>query len=78
LKEKSVKLSQLNVAKSDQNDSNSSAFSFSITPSMCYSDASEWLLGASATYQICPKREWLSSFEKLNSGVVIMENDGAC
>ena len=57
LKEKSVKPSEMNVAKSDRNDSDSSAFSFSITPSVCYSDASEWLLDTGATYQICPRRE---------------------
>ena len=31
-----------------------------------------------ATYHICPKREWFSSLEKLNSGVIIMGNDAAC
>ena len=28
-----------------------------------------------ATYHICPRREWFSSLEKLDSGVVIMRND---
>jgi len=41
MKEKSEKPSEVNVAKSDENESNSSAFSLSITPSICYSDASE-------------------------------------
>jgi len=31
-----------------------------------------------ATYYICPRREWFSSLEKLDSGVVIMGNDDAC
>jgi len=31
-----------------------------------------------ATYHICPRREWFSSLEKLDSGVVIIENDVAC
>jgi len=34
----------MNVAKLDRNESDSSEFSFSITPTGCYSDASEWLL----------------------------------
>jgi len=72
LKEKSVKTSEVNVAKSDGNNSDSSAFSFSITLSLCYSDASEWLLNTGATYHTCLKREWFFNFEKLNSGVVIM------
>ena len=36
--------SEVKVVKSDGNDSNSSAFFFSITLLVCYSDASEWLL----------------------------------
>ena len=59
-------------------DSDSSGFSFSIPPSVCYSDASEWLLDTRDTYHICPGREWFSSFEKLNSGVVIIGDDEAC
>ena len=57
LKEKSVKPSKVNVAKSDGNDYDSSAFSFSITSSVCYSDASRWLLDTGATYHIYPRRE---------------------
>jgi len=38
-----VKPSKMNVA-TDKNDSDSFAFSLSITSSICYSDASEWLL----------------------------------
>ena len=78
LKEKSKKPSEVNVVKSDGNKSDSSAFSLSITPSICCSDTSEWLVDIGATYHICPRREWFSSLEKLNSGVVIMRNDAAC
>jgi len=77
MKEKSGKSSEVNVTKSDRNESNSSAFSLSITPLICYSDASEWLLDKGATYHICPSREWFSTLEKLDSGVVIMKNDAA-
>ena len=71
MKENSGKPSEVNVAKSDGNESDSSAFSLSITPLICYSDVSEWLLDMGATYHICPRREWFSSLEKLDSGVVI-------
>ena len=40
----SRKPSEVNAAKSYGNESDSSTFSLSITPSICYSDASEWLL----------------------------------
>ena len=75
---KSGKSSEVNVAKSDMNESYSSDFSLSITPSICYSDASDWLLDMGATYHICPKREWFSYLEKLDSGVVTMKDDAAC
>jgi len=68
----------MNVAKWDENESGSSAFSLSITPLICYSDASEWLLDTGATYYICPRREWFSSLKKLDSGVVFMGNDVTC
>ena len=68
----------MNVTKSDGKESDSSSFSLSITLSICFSDASEWLLDTRATYHICLRREWFSSLEKLDSGVVIMENDAAC
>ena len=52
--------------------------SLSITSLICYSDASEWLLDTRATYHIYPRREWFFSLEKLDSSIVIMENDVAC
>lgn len=30
------------------------------------------------TYHVCPHKKWFSSFEKLDGGVDIMENDHAC
>ena len=70
--------SQVNVATSEGNDSDSSGFSFSLTPSVCASDSWEWMLDSGATYHVCPRREWFSSFEKIDSGVVIMGNDHSC
>ena len=40
-KKKSEKPSEVHVTKSDENKSDSSAFSLSITSSVCYSDALE-------------------------------------
>ena len=51
-KEKSRKPSQVNVTKSDGNESDSFAFSLSITPSICYADDSKWLLDTGTTYRI--------------------------
>jgi len=56
-KEKSEKSSEVNIAKSDGNEFDSSAFLLSITPSVCHSDASDWLLDTGPTYHICPKRK---------------------
>jgi len=39
MKEKLGKPSEVNIAKSDGKESDSSAFSLSITPSICYSNA---------------------------------------
>jgi len=48
-------------------DSDSSAFSFSVTTLIvgCSGDA-EWILDTGATYHVCPNRDWFSSFEKLD------------
>jgi len=78
LKKKSEKPSEVNIVKLDRNESDSSAFLLFITPSICYSDASEWLLDTEAIDHICHRREWFSSLEKLDSGVIIMGNDAAC
>ena len=52
------------------NDSDSFDYSFSITPIVCYSEKSEWIIDTSATYHVCPKREWVASFEKLDRGLL--------
>jgi len=39
-------------------DSDSSVFSFSVTtPTIGYSDNSEWILDTRATYHVCPNRD---------------------
>ena len=70
-KGESVDPSQVNVAKLDGEDSYSSTFSLSISPSNNHSDASEWVLDTGATYHICPGREMFDSFEKLNGGIML-------
>jgi len=55
--------SQVNVANLDGEDSYSSAYSLSISPSNNHSDASEWVLDTGATYHICPRREMFASFK---------------
>ena len=31
-----------------------------------------------ATYQVCPKRNWFSSFEKLDGSIELMGDDHTC
>ena len=46
---------QVNVTKLDGEDSDSFAFSLSITLSDYHSDASEWVLDTGVTYHIYPR-----------------------
>ena len=64
--------------RSDGNDSNSSYFSLSITPSGCHLDASEWVLDTGSPYLICPRRELFASFEELDGGLISMGDDHTC
>ena len=64
--------------KSDGNDSDSSCFSLSITPSGCHSDASESILDTGSTYHICSRRELFASFEELDGGLMSMGDDHTC
>lgn len=45
---------------------------------MICSGQSEWLLNSTATYHVCTKRECFFSYEKLDTGVVLMGNDNPC
>nr|ABD63150.1 Putative retroelement pol polyprotein, related [Asparagus officinalis] len=45
---------------------------------MNHLDASYWMLDSGATYHVTPRRDWFSSFERLDGGVIIMENDQSC
>ena len=74
---KSLRPSEACVAKTDGIVCDTSDYSLSISPSVCYSDASEWMLDTGSTYHICPRREWFASFEKLD-GMVLMGDDHAC
>jgi len=54
-------------------DSDSSVFSFSVTtPTIGYSDDSEWMIDTGATYHVCPNMDWFSSFEKLDGCSVVI------
>jgi len=64
--------------RSDSNDSDSSYFSLSITPSGCHLDVSEWIMDTGSTYHICPKRELFASFEQLDGGLMSMRDRHTC
>lgn len=49
---------------------------FSLT-TVCYSNLLNWIMDVCATYHVCPEKGWFASFEKLDSGVVLMGNDHA-
>ena len=38
----------------------------------------EWVLDSGCTFHMCPYREWFTSYETVNSGVVLMGNDTRC
>ena len=57
----------------------SSVFSFSVTtPTVDYSDDSEWIWDTGATYHVCSNKDWFSSFEKVNSCFVVMSDNHPC
>jgi len=64
--------------KSDGNNSDFSFFSLSITPSGCHLDVYEWVLDTGSTYNICPRRELLASFEELDGGLMSMRDNHTC
>ena len=70
--------SEANIVMLDGNISDTSIYSLSISPTDSYSEESEWMLDNGATYHVCPRRKWFSSFEKLDSGVVYMADNRAC
>ncbi|PSS08126.1 Endonuclease [Actinidia chinensis var. chinensis] len=48
------------------------------TVSLSASHSDEWILDSGCSYHMCPHRDWFSSFEELDGGVVLMGNDNAC
>jgi len=51
-------------------------YSLSVTtPTVDYSDNTEWILDTGATYHVCPNRAWFSSFEKLDGCFIVMGDD---
>ena len=54
-------------------------YSFSVTtPTVSYSDNTEWILDTRATYHVCPNRAWFSKFEKLDGCYTVMGDDHPC
>jgi len=51
---------------------------FVTTPTVGYSRDSEWILDTSATYHVCPNRDWFSRFKKLDGCSVVMGDDRPC
>ena len=52
-------------------DSNLLVVSLTITtPTICCSYVSELILDIGAMYHVCPMRDWFTSFEKLDDGLV--------
>ncbi|CAL8990667.1 unnamed protein product, partial [Prunus brigantina] len=72
-KEKDKTGSEANVAKSGGED-----FEFALASSSADDHSKEWMLDSGCTYHMCPIREWFSSFEELDCGVVLMGNNNAC
>ncbi|CAL9031518.1 unnamed protein product [Prunus brigantina] len=72
-KEKEKTGSEANVAKSGGED-----FEFALASSSADDHSKEWMLDSGCTYHMCPIREWFSSFEELDCGVVLMGNNNAC
>jgi len=40
--------------------------------------AIEWVLDSTYTYHMCPHMDWFSTYELLDSGVVLMSNNAQC
>ena len=57
--------SEANIAQANGIDFNSSIYLVYYS-TVCYSNFSECILNMSATYHVCPKREWFARFEKLD------------
>lgn len=49
---------------------------FTVSLSDTYSD--KWILDSGCSYHMCPNRDWFSSFEEIDGGVVLMGNNNAC
>ncbi|CAB4307464.1 unnamed protein product [Prunus armeniaca] len=66
-KEKEKAGSKANIAKYGDDD-----FEFALASSFADGHSKEWILDSGCTYHMCPIREWFSSFEELDGGVVLM------
>ena len=62
----------------DSNNSDSSVFSLSITPIVCYSEKSKLILDMRVFCHAHPKREWFANFEKLDGGLISFSDGHTC
>ena len=65
--------SDVNVASKADNEEDSA---FTVSSSENHSD--RWILDSGCSYHMCPNRQWFSSFQELDGGVVLMGNDNTC
>jgi len=38
----------------------------------------DWILDSSCTYHMCPHRDWFDTYEPVDTGIVLMDNDTEC
>jgi len=70
---------EANLAQADGSDLNSSVFALSVTtPTVDYTDKTEWILDTRTTYHVCPNVAWFSSFAKLDGCYTVMGDDHPC
>ncbi|KAM5552956.1 hypothetical protein ABKV19_025277 [Rosa sericea] len=92
LKTRDKKGSEVNVAKSEDDDD----FGFALSCSSTFDDVKEdeidfalasssaldysekWILDSGCTHHMCPNKEWFSTLRELNGGVVLMGDDSPC
>jgi hypothetical protein len=66
---------KVNVVRTKIEDSNSD-IALARTSFVCNSEG--WIMDSASTFHICPNKEWFSSLNLINGGVVLMGNDIAC
>ena len=70
---KEKKESKVNVAQNKDEDLDAV-----LTVSSSTNHSDEWILDSGCSYHMSPYRDWFSSLEEFDGGVVLMGNDNAC